>query len=983
MPRLWAGLATLAFLAAAAFAGTWFYSSQKQMFRNRAVENLEAIAELKSHEIAKWRAERMAHGAVLSEDQLISASVASFMSGPSGSTAEPLLQRMRGLQRHYGYKDILLVDSEGSELLSLQEEKGRHAVYKDMLREAFLSRKAVLGDLHLEDQYTNAHISVVAPVFAGVEPDAAPLGAFVLVCDAESFLYPLLKRWPIPSETAETTLSRREDGHVVFLNDVRHYPGAAFDLKIPLDCTEVPAVMGALGYQGICEGPDYRGVPVVSYVLPIPGSAWCMVSKQDAEEVYSAWRYRGRLILSAVILAMLLVAGAGEFAWQCNQKRHYREMYASEARLNASEERSRITLNAIGDAVVVADVQGRVQMLNPVAEGLTGWSDAEACGKPLSEVFRIVNEMTRETVESPVDKVLREGVIVGLANHTVLIAKDGSEKPIADSAAPIRDKTGAIIGVVLVFRDQTLEHNYRILFKEMLDGFAVHEIICDAGGKPVDYRFLNVNPAFERMTGLSSEEIVGKTVQEVLPQTERCWIERFGNVALTGEPTRFEEYSGELCRHFYVSAFRVAPGRFATVVQDVTERKKAEAEQARLAAAIEQSSESVVVTDTNGKITYVNRAFETVTGYRRDETIGQSPRILKSGKQDAAYYGRMWSTILNGEVFRDRIVNKRKDGTLFTEAIAVAPVFGNHGSIVSFVSVRRDITEHLRMEAELRHAQKMESVGRLAGGVAHDFNNTLGAILGNAELAIESLDPADPLRVELQEIINVAMHSSGITKQLLAFARKQVIVPKNLDMNETVGSMIGMLRRLVGENIKLDWVPAPGAMTVKADPAQLSQILTNLCVNARDAIGDVGAIVIKTARTVLKGTEFVGALAGEFVMLLVSDNGSGIDEETKAHLFEPFYTTKAVGKGTGLGLATVDGVVSQNNGCINVESTLGRGTSFSIYLPLAEGKVLADKAESAASVSAGRGEKVLVVEDDAALLRLTRAMLERMGYKVV
>jgi signal transduction histidine kinase/CheY-like chemotaxis protein len=296
--------------------------------------------------------------------------------------------------------------------------------------------------------------------------------------------------------------------------------------------------------------------------------------------------------------------------------------------------------------------------------------------------------------------------------------------------------------------------------------------------------------------------------------------------------------------------------------------------------------------------------------------------------------------------------------------------------------------EHRRLTAQLKQAQKMESVGRLAGGVAHDFNNMLGVILGHVELAMGRISPAETVHQDLEKIRESALRSADLTRQLLTFARKQIISPKVLDLNKTVDSMLTMLGRVIGENIHLAWHPGDDLWPVKMDPSQIDQILVNLCVNARDAISEVGTITIQTGRKILDQVycnHHPGFVPGEYVQLTVSDNGAGMDQETRKNLFEPFFTTKAVGKGTGLGLATVYGIVKQNNGFINVYSEPGMGAVFKIYLPryiLTDQDNAFDNQDPARPVPAGN-ETVLLVEDEPAILEVTGLMLESLGYEVL
>ncbi|RJR35532.1 MAG: PAS domain S-box protein [Desulfobacteraceae bacterium] len=301
-------------------------------------------------------------------------------------------------------------------------------------------------------------------------------------------------------------------------------------------------------------------------------------------------------------------------------------------------------------------------------------------------------------------------------------------------------------------------------------------------------------------------------------------------------------------------------------------------------------------------------------------------------------------------------------------------------------SIIHDISDHRRLEEQYRQAQKMESVGRLAGGVAHDYNNMLCVILGYTEMALNKGAISDALRADLMEIMSAARRSAEITRQLLAFARKQTINPRILDINQTVELMLKMLMRLIGEDIDLRWVPSRNLWNVKIDPSQIDQILANLCINARDAIAGVGKITIQTNTATFDDAycaAHTGFVPGEFVMLAVSDDGCGMDKETLNHIFEPFFTTKEMNQGTGLGLATVYGIVQQNNGFIDVESEPGNGTAFRIYLPRHAGKADKVSVEAVAEVPRGRGEVVLLVEDEPAIMKIGQLMLETLGYKVV
>jgi len=315
------------------------------------------------------------------------------------------------------------------------------------------------------------------------------------------------------------------------------------------------------------------------------------------------------------------------------------------------------------------------------------------------------------------------------------------------------------------------------------------------------------------------------------------------------------------------------------------------------------------------------------------------------------------------------------------------------GQVVGLTGVMSDITAHKRAEeerqklqAQLFQSQKMELLGRLAGGVAHDFNNMLLAILGHTELAMRRCSPSDPIRADLKVIEESTHRSAGLVRQLLAFARKQTVVPRVLDLNDTVSGMLKMLRRLIGEDIDLVWAPGPAIWPVQIDPSQIDQLLANLCVNARDAIAGVGKVTIETANASFDESYCAihpGFAPGEYVMLAVSDDGCGMAREALDHLFEPFFSTKDLGKGTGLGLATVYGIVKQNEGFINVYSEPGEGTTFKTYLPRFTSAAVAPAAVDVTHTPPGRGETLLLVEDEAAILRVATAMLEELGYRVL
>jgi signal transduction histidine kinase len=359
---------------------------------------------------------------------------------------------------------------------------------------------------------------------------------------------------------------------------------------------------------------------------------------------------------------------------------------------------------------------------------------------------------------------------------------------------------------------------------------------------------------------------------------------------------------------------------------------------------------------------------------------------LKSEHHDQAYYKEMWSTIASGQVWHSRIVNKKKDGTLYTEDTTITPVRDEQGKIVNYVATKRDITHELQLEEQYRQAQKMEAIGLLAGGIAHDFNNLLTAINGFAELSQMRLPPDSPIQKLVGNILHSGKRAADLVGQMLTFSRKQIIESIILDLNSVVADMEKMLRRVIGEHIRMETDLAPDLWPVEADPTQIEQIIVNLAVNARDAMPNGGWLTIETSNVFLDEDYAAGHLGvepGEHVLLAISDTGFGMSDEVQARIFEPFFTTKEMGKGTGLGLATVYGIVKQSGGHIWVYSEPGQGTTFKIYLPCAVEAIATSFRDNQTNHLLRGTETILLVEDEPAVRELATLILQEQGYKVL
>jgi PAS domain S-box-containing protein len=663
----------------------------------------------------------------------------------------------------------------------------------------------------------------------------------------------------------------------------------------------------------------------------------------------------------------------------------------AEAALRESEERFRSLLQGVPTVAVQGYApDGTTRYWNQASERLYGYTAQEAIGRNLLDL--IVPPEMREFVKQAVQQIAQTGQPTP-AVELSLMRKDGSRVPVFSSHAivqiPGREPELFCIDVDLTERKRAEEvlRSYHILVENIPDW--VWEV--DAQGL-----YTYASPAVRNILGYTPEEVVGRKPYDFMPAEE---ARRVGAIfaELAAKHRAFvavENVNRHSDGHLVVLETSGNPifgntGEFLGyrgIDRDISARKQAEESQARLATAVAQAAETIVITDIKGTILYANPAFAKVTGYTCEEALGKNPRMLRSGKHSTEFYRQLWATLTAGQVWSGHLINKRKDGTLIEEEATISPVFDAAGAIVNYVAVKRDVTREVALEAQTRQAAKMEAVGQLAGGVAHDFNNQLQVILGCTEVILGNLPPDHAFRDDLQEIRKAARHSADLTRQLLAFSRKQMIAPVVLDVSAAISGSLKMLSRLIGENIRLNFTLAQDTGAVFMDPSQWDQILANLAVNARDAIAGTGNIFIEAApRTLAEAdcrdkTDFV--TPGDYVVLTFRDDGPGMTPEIQGHIFEPFFTTKGVGKGTGMGLATVYGIIKQNHGAISVQSAPGQGATFSIYLPRATAAAVAATEKMAERIPTGT-ETILLVEDETSVLSLIQRTLARQGYNIL
>jgi len=1044
------------FLLVAGTIVAGFLASRKyeQVHRAEVEQQLAAVAELKVSRLEEYRKERMADATVLFNNDALAVLIRRCLQHPEDTASRQTLQGwLNTLQAHYQYDQVRFIDTGGATILTAPEELGpaRRKIVK-RLNEILQSGRPALSDFYRSDYDQQIRLALNIPIIDR-QNNSQPLGLLCLRIDPARNLYPLLKRWPIPSQTAETQLIRREGQEVVFLNELRFRKNTALNLRLPLKNTELASIKAALGQHGLTTARDYRGARVLADVRAVPDSPWYLVNKIDESEAYARvrealWALSGLIFLLVSSLGMAL-----SLLWQRKRVSFYKKQHQTMAALTEAETRYQHLYESMTDAFAQTTMDGKIVNANRSFLEMVGYSREEALRLSYQELTpERWHAMEGELIES---QVLPSGS--SELYEKEYIRKDGTILPVELRTYLLHDDQGQPSGMWAIIRDiserkeaerklSNLNRVYAVSSK--ISQAAIHidqplelfqqacRIVVEDGGFPMAWisrfdeesgRVLPVARAgrddgfVERLcTDMNS------TLQGRMPTSEAIRTARHILCNDIAQDEDMKPWRDEALTRGYrssasfpltvfgkvrgtISMYAEEPYFFnndETRLLDELARNLSHAiefseqEQARQkaeAALLDSQQLFSTVTNTSPALIWMsgldqgciwfNMPWLDFTGRSLDEELGEG-WTAGVHPEDLTHCLKVYSEAFEArQPFAMEYRLRRHDGEYRWLLDQGQPRYDSVGDFAGYIGSCLDITDHRTLEKQLRHAAKMESVGTLAGGVAHDFNNILMAIIGYGQLSLMAMPPDDPQRANIENILQGAHRAARLTKDLLLFSRKQVSERTPVDLGEIIGTVKKFIVRVIGEDIACEIQLPDHRLTILADSYQLEQVLMNLATNARDAMPKGGTFSITAKETSLNGN-FIAAHGfgrpGSYALLTVADSGCGMNEETRSRIFEPFFTTKEVGKGTGLGLAMVYGIIKQHDGYINVYSEPDKGTTFRIYLPLTTTPEATEEKITAAEETPARGtETILLAEDDEFVRILARTTLKRFGYTVI
>jgi PAS domain S-box-containing protein len=974
-------------------AGYFYYYQQKEKLLQLAKDNLSSIAKLKIGQIENWRQERFNDASFIFHNEAITLQFEQFLKNPNGrEECDAMLGWMAPMFKNRQYVSMDLFSISGKHLFCILDDSSKVSAYEnDIFKEAIRTKKVLFADLHVHND-GGVYMGLVVPIIKIGKKNTTVLGSLLLRIDPWRFLYPLIQSWPVISKTSETLILRRERDEVVYLNELRHQKKKNIALRKSINEKKLPAAIAACGYEGVVEGIDYRQVEVVAAVRQISNSPWYMVAKTDVDEVLAENMRIAIGVTSVTALILLLLASGMRMIWKEQEVKQYQVLLESQQERQALIQHFDYLMRYANDVIFLSNEEQHIIEANERAEHTYGYSHEELLNLYITDIWQT---KTPSELNERLKSMMTPG---GALYETYHRRKDGSVFPVE-----ISGRTITIAGktyVQEIIRDITerkeAEKALREREKQLLlvtDNFPGLVSTVD---KDLRYRFASAG--YERIFGILSIDVVGLTMREVLGNETFKQVEPYIKQTLAGEQVTFVnpiktpigEVSYELTTYIPdTDAKGKVQGMFIFAI-DINERIEMEDALRRaeenFRRSLDDSPLGVRIVSSAGETLYANQAILDIYGYDNHEELKRTPIKERYTPESYGEFKKRKEQRDRGEFgpseYEISIV--RKNGEVRHVQVFRKEIFWNGAK--QFQVIYQDVTQRKMLEEPLRRMQKLEGLGTLAGGIAHDFNNILGIILGYVSRINIVKNDSEKLQHSIEIITKAVERGTTLVRQILTFARKTETEFRWLNVNNVAKEVMGMIMETFPKTIvysqNLEKIPS-----IYADHSQLHQALLNLCVNARDAMQSGGVLTISTSMPTGSSVRnrHPDAVAESYICIEVVDTGAGMAAEVRNRIFEPFFTTKEKGKGTGLGLAVVFGIVQTHHGFVDVESELGKGATFRLYLPVShdiEHLEEAAKRETIEEIPGGT-ETLLIVEDETALNENLNAVLTGKGYTVL
>ena len=1034
VPKIPLLLSFIGFTTILIIGGYQYYIYEKDQIRQGKYDDLNVIANLKINQITQWHEERMSEVQFFSENPNFIKNTRQLLNGQHVEASTNYFKsRLGHIVEKHAYANIMLIDPGKEILFSIGNKYAEtDPRLNDFIDSVFMHRKNFNTGFFHCPFYEQIHLDLLAPV---IDDNNQAIAVFVLRIDPDEYLYPVIQSWPTASKSSETLIIRDEGDSILFLNELRHWKNTALHLKISKTNQNLPAVAAVNGREGIFEGVDYRGIEVLSVIRNVPGLPWHMIAKVDKKEILSVLYFKTMVIIVVVVILFLLGAAGLAWIYSLRQRNIYRGLYNREKQLWESQEEFKTILYSIGDAVITTDTLGKIKQINPVAENLTGWSESDARGLDHEKVFRIKNEFTGKTPESPVKKVLREGNILGLANHTLLISKSGNELPIADSGAPIKNEQGKITGVILVFRDQSEEREAERKLKSSESILKKSQEIASIGSWVYDLKTNTLSWSDEvfKMFGLDRNKFEPdyQTFLEMIHPDDREAVDKTYQNSLEKVSDHYETehriikndtaeiaYVYEKCNHIKNSSGEIV--RSIGIVQDITERKKAEEalreSEKRYRSLFESAPVGIFKTHSNGQVINVNPTMVKMLGCRSANEVlehytnlGNSLYVNPEKRNEFVSQLKKEKYVENF-IYKALTINQKE--IYLNMSARVAEEFGDGSfTIEGFVT---DITKRREAEEQLiRQNKEYQSLNEEYMAQNEELNDSLELIKkANQELEIarDRAEESDRLKTaflanmshEVRTPMNAIIGFTNFMNEDLATEeRKRYVGIINNNANHLLKIIddVISISRLESEKIEAEMSSFGIASLFDEIYHSFLPELKNRNINFQYKIQPelkntviesdyqkltqvLNGFISNSLKYTRDGEIILGcSRVADQLQFYVSDTGIGIPEKERSKIFDRFFRGEEAQKqaigGTGLGLSIANSLVKLIRGKIEMKSEPGTGSTFSVKIPLIPGH---ENSKQIISKSPDGKEfkhlRVLIAEDEPANMDYLITLLE-------